>query len=251
MTTDEALVFSGIRWGAARIRDRYTMPSIESVLRAARGGSNAPLEQPPTARTGKSARPRHTGQVPCTVFTVELPGGGRSWEATEPEAFWRNFAEIDFVGGDGTDVLRFAQRHGDPFGSAGHREFDTLGWIAPAIELHKAAQAWEPVDKNGVSYLTKDPARLQSAKHILRQELSGVIDQFTPIPEPIDGLQPVLRANTLHVFMVASATTALRRKDAMRRCEHCRDWFRVRRKDMRFCSDSCRSSAAVTIQKSR
>jgi hypothetical protein len=183
------------------------------------------------------------------IFSIEAPGGGRSSEATEPQAFWRNFAALDFIGGDGADVLRFVQRHGDPFGTvvAGSRTFDTLNWIPVAAELKKVAQAWEPPDKDGVSKPTCEVSRLHLATNNLRRALSDVTDAFTVITDKT-GLELVRRADTLHAFMVASAASAFRRRIAMRQCayEGCRDWFEARRRDARFCSDSCRASYAVT-----
>jgi hypothetical protein len=104
MARDEQLVFSGLRWSAARIESRHQVPSIESVLRGATGVFHDETPELPK----QTARRRTARQgTPCMIFSIEAPGGGRSWEATEPQAFWRNFAALDFIGGDGADVLRF------------------------------------------------------------------------------------------------------------------------------------------------
>ena len=86
-----------------------------------------------------------------------MTGGGRTWEAGEPEAFWRTFADLDFIAGDGADVLRFVQRHGDPEGmliqNRGGKSIPCAG-SAPAVRLSEVAKAWDPLDDDGASYCT-------------------------------------------------------------------------------------------------
>ena len=245
MTTDEALVFRGMRWSAAQLQGQYSLPSIESVTRGTRwdgreptgDDSNPPehgltvrvkanpranaegkvivpmvyadmnrdqiphdrwvnvpatphimralqygdLVQEAKAEFKRSRRPGEAAPTSCKVFTINVTGGGRTWEAGEPEAFWRTFADLDFIAGDGADVLRFVQRHGDPEGmliqNRGGR-IDTLRWIRPAVLLGEVAKAWDPLDDDGASYLTTDSAapeaRLRAAAGDADEHCLGV-----------------------------------------------------------------------------
>ena len=256
MTADDGLVFSWTCWPATRLLHEQRVPSIAGVVRG------WPMDIQSEGRVVRdrrlwskhvpdgrgAARPEDPAPIPCTIFSVGVSGAGRYWAATEPEGFWRSFSEIDFVYGDGSDVLRFMQRHGEPFGTldAHRRTTDTIDWVAPVLDLHQVASAWDAPTANGLSYLTKEPGRLRQAREVLQTRLLPANTSAFDVVSI--GSDLVKRALNLQAFMTASAASALRRGMPMRQCQHCKDWFEARRRDMRFCSASCRAAYA-TAQK--
>ena len=82
------------------------------------------------------------------------------------------------------------------------------------------------------------------AQEPLQAMLTSVASAFDVIPDAT-GHGLAKRAGSLQAFMFASAASALRRGVPMRQCDHCADWFEARRRDMRFCSASCRAAKAT------
>jgi hypothetical protein len=171
-------------------------------------------------------------------FTFTVPGDGRQWVTHAPMAFWRNFAELDLT--STKQALDFIARHGDPFGDLDResRTGTNDRWPALKTALADIAQAWDPLD-NDTSHISEDPHRRTLAQHALyelaRPDKAGLGD----IEVIAQGDALVLRAKTLQAFMIASASSALRRGIAMRICQYCGDWFELRRSDATFCSASC------------
>ena len=92
--------------------DRWlTVAATPHIMRALQYGD---LVQQAKAESKRTRRPGEPAPTPCKVFTISVTGGGRPWEASDPEAFWRTFADLDFIDGDGADVLRFVQRPATP-----------------------------------------------------------------------------------------------------------------------------------------
>jgi hypothetical protein len=209
MASGATLIFSGTRWPAARVSDRTSL-----VFKPHR--------------------------EPRTIFTLTAAGHGRRWEATEPQAFWRDFAEADFS--DASAVTAFVQRRGDPEGllDTSARQTHTGTWTNLKALLGTAAKAWEPADKRGVSRFTADLERVRLAEWFLRDNPAPILTDLEPVLDP-SGRVPVFRAKTLASFMAVSAVYALARRLPMRKCEHCGSWLELIRKDARFCSASCRS----------
>jgi hypothetical protein len=172
------------------------------------------------------------------IFTLAASGHGRRWSATRPQGFWRDFTELDPA--DAEAVTAFVRRRGDPDGLLdASTETHTGYWYNLYSVLCTAAQAWEPEDAAGISRLTTERDRLQYANLFVRN-LEYVAKDLEPVLDPA-GPGFAFRARTLAAFMTASAASALERHIAFRRCDHCRSWFEVNRKDARFCSGSCRS----------
>ena len=214
MAAGDTLIFSGIRWPTARVIDSTPMvfrthPHIEDY-------------RPPSR----------------TIFTLAATGRGRRWSSTRPQGFWRDFAELKID--DGEAVTEFIRRRGDPQGLLDvGAETHTGTWVNLTAVLKTAAQAWEPEDGKGVSRLTTDPQRLRYANWFIREK-KPFLGDLEAVPDP-EGPGLALRARSLQAFMTASAASALERRVAMRRCDHCGSWFEAIRKDARFCSGSCRT----------
>src|SRR5262249_48426581 len=158
-------------------------------------------------------------------------GFGRRWEATEPQAFWRDLAELDF--NNQQAVLALIRRRGDPGGVLSPRaETHTGRWSDLAALLGVAALAWEPADTSGVSNVTTDLHRLWQADHFAHGKelaLRLLKDDLEVVSRPAGGL--MLRACSLGAFMVVSAASALERRVPMRRCALCASWFELARQD--------------------
>ena len=212
------LVFKGLRYPAARITKSTAM-----VFRT---------------------YPRDQDQLPQShnIFTFTAGRSLRGWTATQPEGFWRDFAEIEL--NDAEAVTAFIHRRGDPDGLLDDvGESNTSGWIDLIALLLTAAKAWEPEDADGVSRITTDPQRLHEGDSVLVKYGLGLpwLRALEAVPAP-SGPGLALRARTLASFMLASAASALQRRVSMRRCRHCQSWFEITRSDVRFCSASCRAT---------
>jgi hypothetical protein len=219
MTIGDTLIFSGVRWQTVRVVGIERMKPFRSMV--------VP-EEPARARV---------------VFTLAISGHGRPWSATEPQGFWRSFAEIDLIKGDEAAVVAFVRRFGDPAGRLGPgTQTDTASWIPSIAWLGEVAKAWEPPDADGLSSPTKDLARLRRGNRALQDVLLSRSAQEIDVtlhPAGRPGL--VMRPVTLRAFMHASASSALNRGVPLRRCGYCQTWFEARRRDARFCSPSCRT----------
>lgn len=210
------LVFQGMRWPSARIISSHPM-----VFRTYPRGR----EYLPPSRD---------------IFTLTASRGGRPWTATQPDAFWRDFAEIDL--NDADAVTAFIGRRGDPQGLLDDvGETNTGHWGNLTALLLTAARAWDPEDADGVSRIAADPQRLREGDYFLVKDATGILKDLEPIPAPT-GPGLALRARTLAAFMAGSAASALNRRVSMRRCRHCQSWFEIPRRDIRFCSASCRAT---------
>jgi hypothetical protein len=155
-------------------------------------------------------------------------------------AFWRNFAELDPTGV--AEGVSFIVRHGDPFGGLERvRAGSTEHWPSLKTALERIAQAWEPSDR--ISRISNDPKRRATAREALyelaRPDRAGLADIELVANE--DRLVP--RARTLQAFMIASAASALERDITMRVCQHCKDYFELRKSVAVFCSGSCQAAA--------
>lgn len=214
MATRDTLIFSGRRW-----------PGV----RALRGNNIGRFYQ----------------------FAFRVSGDGQRWDTDRPMHFWRNFPAIDLTRTDG--VLRFIARHGDPFGDRNHQPIGTNApWWHGAVSWHGVlrtalgdiAQAWEPLDPNGISFFSDDRDRLQVAVRALHKLAPPDEGGLPDIELIAQGRDLVKRATTLQAFMIASAASALRHGITMKRCAyaHCGDWFELRRADAIYCSGSCQAA---------
>src|SRR6516165_10647291 len=214
MAARDTLIFTGRRW-----------PGVQSV-----GG----------LRSGRS----------FYLFTFRASGDGQQWDTDRPLMFWRSFIEIDLS--HTGEALHFVARHGDPFGQLDQERarlypppFGTNRlWPDLGATFGKIAQAWEPLDPNGISFISDNPERLEVAQRALRElappgpHEKGLED----IEWIAQGRGLVPRARTLRAFMIASAASALRRGVAMKKCAYCGDWFELRRTDAFYCSGSCQAA---------
>src|SRR5262249_38408399 len=152
---------------------------------------------------------------------------------------WRTFAELDLKSTD--QALDFIRRHG----ALDHEERagTNAEWPAFKAALEGIAQCWDPLDASGTSYISKDPERQTIARHTLNEQARPDLDGLKDVEVIAHGGALVLRPKTLRTFMVASASSALRRGVAMRICQFCGDWFELRRSDAAYCSASCVTSA--------
>jgi hypothetical protein len=255
--TEERVFFSGKRWASARIVRTQRVPSMEGLLRGAvvpnvRAAQASPAMWSKYNPAGRGAVPPglEGEPTPCSVYTLSVTdaSSGRHWATTEPQGFWRSFAALNFIDGDGSDVLRFTQRHGDLNNILGpKRPVDTSDWVAPAINFAAVAAAWEPAgsDDGGVSYLTTNEERLRVADATLRTVLLPAAARACDhIPDPVS-LGLTTRALNMAAYMAVSAASALRRGVQMRRCRTCSDWYEPRRDDQQHCSASCRAAYAA------
>jgi hypothetical protein len=215
MAIGNTLIFDGLAWPATRV-----LGSTPMVFKTYPHNVD---DKPPSR----------------TIFTLAASGRGRRWSATRPDGFWRDFTELELA--DTEAVTAFVRRRGDPDGLLdASTETHTGHWYNLRTVLGTAAQAWEPADAAGISRLTADRGRLEYANFFVRNPDYPVVKDLEPVPDPA-GPGFAFRARTLAAFMTASAASALERRIAFRRCDHCRSWFEANRKDARFCSGSCRS----------
>src|SRR5262249_27754661 len=151
-------------------------------------------------------------------------------------------AAIDLT--DTAEALRFIARHGDPLGDLdrGERASTNAPWFAVMDALDRIADAWAPLDRNGISFSSDDRDRLEVAQRALRELAPPDENGLQGIEWIAHGRGLVPRAQNLQSFMVASAASALRRGIAMRRCRYCVDWFELRRSDATYCSGSCQAA---------
>lgn len=208
MAVGGTLVFRGTRYPRAAIVDDMAVPDYVQYTRP-------------------NPNPRR-------LFAFAPHGNGRRWTATASEGFWRDFATaIDLNNAE--SIIAFVRRRGDPYGDrhTGH-------WLNLQALLLAAARAWEPEDDSGFSLPTTDRGRLSLADQFLGAEGVPLARAFEVIRDP-SGPGFAFEAKSLAAFMAASAADALSRKIAMRRCQHCRSWFEAPRRDVRFCSASCRT----------
>src|SRR5262245_47679747 len=217
MLAHQKILFSGMSWPAARVVDRS--PIVREFV--------SELPEPPKS----------------WVFTLAATGKGRAWSTMHPQAFWRDFAEELLYYDNEARVLAFVRRRGDPYGEINRKggTADTAKWMALTSYLFQLAQAWDPEDDDGVSRRSNDAARLNPALAFWRQFVLPDYVRADLEPDPDGGAEVVLRAKTLGSFMALSAGSALARAIPMRRCQHCTSWLEAPRKDIRFCSGSCRA----------
>lgn len=169
---------------------------------------------------------------------IGTTGAGQEWKASEPAAFWRNFAEWNPT--DGEAAAQFCRRHGDPFGKlAADAPIDTGHWKNLAALLYAAARAWEPPADDGVSRLTEDRERLGLARWFMGEGAGIPLLRDVTFSQDRNtgGLVPV--ASSLAAFMAASAAAHLAAATPMRICAECGDYFALGRTDARFCSIRC------------
>jgi hypothetical protein len=214
MTTDNTLIFVGTRWQTARV------VHVGSSLVAGTG-------------------PGRVIRAGSTLVEIAASGHGRKWETSTTLGFWRDFTELPL---DDVDAITaFIRRYGDPYGALDRFEVTHTGhWKNLKALLGTAADAWEPVGQDGVSQVAADPRRLKLAERFLRDDPMPILKDTETALDP-HGPRAVLRAKSLATYMCLSALKAVERRIPMRRCDHCRSWLELNRKDSRFCSGTCRS----------
>ena len=233
MATGETLYFEGLRFPAAKVIATASVPISVSP----------PIPPQATGGIPWPRLPGPKGSAARNVFTLATSGRGRKWSTTEPMAFWMNFGELDLE--NSNEVVGFVRSRGDPDGRLDEKtQISTVGWWDHAALLGVAASLWEETDAEGVKRVTSNKERYQlamdycfgpdSLSQNLRNEFYVVWDRKPPY-----GLVPATRS--LFAFMVASASSALGRRVPLRRCDFCGTWTEWTRKDIRFCSSSCRS----------
>jgi hypothetical protein len=209
----EVLLFSGIRWGGAKVVARRQVASISFP---GGDGKKVPFED---------------------TLIIETTGQGRPYSVSYTEGWWRDFAELPLD--DERRVLSFLRRRGDPFGvlAPGGKQISTYDWRILKATLRCAAMAWEPQpDEAGVSHFR--PEKLRSAEHMF--EFSD--GWASELGVAFSGASLILRARVLAAYMCAAAAISVQEGLPMRRCDYCRSWFTPHHAAARQCSASCRAA---------
>ncbi|MCA1444712.1 hypothetical protein I6F07_32005 [Ensifer sp. IC4062] len=177
--------------------------------------------------------------VSVTDGLVQAKGEGRGWSTTRPLALWRDFSEMDLRSPG--EVEAFVNRYGDPRAALPRPSAIEL-WLEVQEPLQAAAQAWEPLDANGISHLTTDSNRLHHA-WTLGLGPGTSFEGISMRPHRKTGkVQP--HANNLGIFMIASAVHFLEAQIPMRRCETCSRWLDASHARTRYCSNACSIKAS-------
>ncbi len=100
-------------------------------------------------------------------------------------------------------------------------------WNVMTITLRLAAQAWGPLDSDGLSRPVA--ARLKTSRSFL--------EGFPVTVKLKDGITPV--AMNLRDFMYVSAAFMLDAEVPMRRCVECGSWLAATHQRTRYCSNAC------------
>jgi hypothetical protein len=201
--------------------------------------------------------PRADGSLARESRFVNITGAigkGRRWTPEPTDATWKNLAELDLD--SFPDSAHFVQRRGDPYGAlkpidvrslaalkpSDFHFISTAQWIHLAEALRLAAVAWQPPDASGISYPTKDRAKLVEAGRFLQHPgAAPMVTTLTVVPNS-SGLGLSFSAPTMAAFLIARAALALANPLPMRKCAECGFWFEMRRiRQPRFCSSSCRA----------
>jgi hypothetical protein len=210
----EPLLFSGVRWPAARVVERGTFPDSESGF--VFGGKLHWLN----------------------ALKVDTGGNGSAYEVVHAEGWWRDVADLSIR--DERRVVSFLRRRGDPFGQLQPgMPIVTSRWALFIAVLRTAASAWEPSGQDGISpiYPREECA---SAENFHADFTSR--DWESQFTVEYRGLTPVQRARSLAAYCIAAAATSLRQRLPMARCGYCSSWFTVHRTGAQFCSPSCRAA---------
>jgi hypothetical protein len=222
---DEDLNYSGAAWPTAQVIDSGEIKFVHESLQA---GPELP-EEPPSK--------------PELWFQIEAAGREKPWTATKPQAFWRSLEDLrpSTDASHGERAADFVRRFGPVIEPAYNRlETNTRNW--PEVSyLAKVAKAWEPADADGLSRLSANRMRRDTARHWLARFILPIAMHKVEITLDAE-LRPVLQARTLYAFMALSAASALRRQAVMRRCAHCQFWFEPPRTDALYCSSACRTA---------
>ena len=208
----EALLFSGIRWGGAKVVARKQVIGISIGI--------------------------PDGKVSFEyTLIIETTGQGRPYSVKFAEAWWRDFAELPLD--DEKHVLSFLQRRGDPFGvlAPDGRQISTCDWRSLKATLRCAAMAWDPQpDETGVSHFRLE--KLRGAEHMFDFS-TGWASELAVF---YSGVTPILSARVLAAYLCAAAAASVRAGLPMRRCDYCRSWFTLHYATARQCSASCRAA---------
>ena len=181
---------------------------------------------------------QNLGTAHAPLANVTSSGKGREWKTTTARGFWKTFAELDLSSTD--QIATFYRRYGDPLGLlAEEGASDTGFWRNYQALLLTAAQAWEPVDAEGISHRTNDAARIKEARWFLRNvpriHVEMEQDRTTGNTVPV--------AKTLADYMLLSASQMLAANMPMRRCGWCSHWFGLTDARSLYCSVACRNAA--------
>jgi hypothetical protein len=216
------LLFSGIRWPAAKVVARTKVVGITVPAAGARRGRLPPKEV----------------TVDDTLI-IETTGQGRPYAVHVAEGWWRDFAELALF--DEKRVLSFLQRRGDPFGALAPdgTQIRTSDWRGLKKTLSCALVAWDPQPgETGVSHFR--PQYRGNAEHMF--DVSGGWASDLAVVYPHSSVTPTLRAKVLAAFLCAAAAASVRAGLDMRRCDYCSSWFTLHYASARFCSASCRAA---------
>jgi hypothetical protein len=213
----EPLLFSGIRWPAARVIERRAIPGRQ---RSGWVGESGELQWQ-------------------EALIVETTGNGHPYEIKHAEGWWRDLAELRID--DERRILSFLRRRGDPLGVLKPGSpIVTSEWDGLILRLRRASNAWKPLAGSQTFHVSAiQPDSYEAAK-----------DFLAPLPDAwkqelaveYQGLAPVLRARSLAAYCVAAAAASLRARLPMRRCDYCHSWFTLHYANARQCSASCRAA---------
>ncbi|NKM56360.1 hypothetical protein GFL21_17855 [Rhizobium anhuiense] len=177
-------------------------------------------------------------------FVFKTSGHGRPIELAGPAAWWRNFSELDLDDPDA--VVGFVKRRGDPSGILSpSAQSDSSSWFDIAAPLKLAATCW--TRNRGESACVPQVGFMEAlaSSREFRERINYV-------PYVWDGAFSVrLNAETLAAFMITSAILHLHSRVDMAVCQHCGDWFELKRRGSMYCSPSCRAAASTEAKKGR
>jgi len=206
----EPLLFSGLRWPAAKVVTRGLVLG--------------------TSSTGE--------KVPWfDALIIETTGNGRSYSVTHAEAWWRDLADLSLD--KEQRVLSFLARRGDPLGKLAPdgTQISSHEWLGLKAALGQAAGAWGETDETDVSRFR--PELLEAAERFLLNFGSEWTSQLGVVYQ---GVVPVVSTKSLAAYMCAAAAASLRAGLPMRRCDYCNSWFTLHYANARQCSASCRAA---------
>ncbi|MGO6724405.1 MULTISPECIES: hypothetical protein [Rhizobium] len=186
-------------------------------------------------------------------ISFRTSGKGRPLELVGPAAWWRNFSDLNLD--DPGAILDFTRRRGDPFGLLSPTtQGDTGGWKYLSGLLKLAASCWTTIIPP--TSLCTDFDNGYVIEALLASPMFDV--SFVPHVAEIRIGASVRRGLNMHIipkdlgaYMVASAVLHLENHVAMAVCQHCGDWFELKRRGSMYCSPSCRAAASTETKKGR
>jgi hypothetical protein len=168
---------------------------------------------------------------------IEASGSGRPYSIKHVEAWWRDLAELPYF--DEARAAAFVRRRGDPLGTLEQgKPTGTGAWLPLIANLRVAAGAWEALGDDGLSRFKND------GREVARIFAEGLPERWEDDLGVTyrRGLEPVVVAQSLPAYLIASALGSLQQRRPMKRCAYCHSWFTLNHGRAEFCSQPCRGA---------